>query len=579
MRYISTRGGRDGDEAISSAAAIIEGLAPDRGLYVPESIPGLFRGKGFGEGSRFDGFSGKPCAINQGKGFGEGSRFDGFSGKSCTINQRKSFEEGSHGDADMYHVPESIPGLFQGKGFGEGSLGGADMYQASALAAAPYKDVSKKVLGGFFTDFSDEELSGCVERAYDAKFDAQQIAPVVKTDKAYFLELWHGSTAAFKDMALSILPWLLTAAVRKEGETKEIAILTATSGDTGKAALAGFAGVPGTQIFVFYPKKGVSVIQERQMLTQTGGNVHVYGIRGNFDEAQTGVKNVFTDDAFAGDLDKRGIRLSSANSINIGRLVPQVAYYVNAYMKMVGSGELADGEQINICVPTGNFGNILAAWYAKQMGLPVARLICASNENRVLTDFINTGVYDARREFILTSSPSMDILVSSNLERLLWHLSGGDSERIRALMASLERDGVYDAGAGLKAALRDFHGGCAEMNVSHAALARLWREERYLIDTHTAVAYAVYLDYRAKTGDKTKTVIASTASPYKFAGNVADAIGVAAGADEFRTIENICEATGLPVPRGLLALDARPILHDTVIGREDIRSAISSALL
>ena len=490
IKYISTRG--DG-EAVSSSRAVVSGLAPDRGLYVPESIPPL------------------PAAPGE-------------------------------------------------------------------LAGAAFTEVAEKTLGAFLTDFSGEELAACAAAAYDDKFDTPDIAPIAKTDKAYFLELWHGSTAAFKDMALSILPWLLKEAARKEGEDKKIAILTATSGDTGKAALSGFADIPGTEIIVFYPKDGVSVVQERQMLTQGGGNTHVYGIRGNFDEAQTGVKNVFNDASFAKELADRGIRLSSANSINFGRLAPQIAYYVSAYAQLLARGEISESEKINICVPTGNFGNILSAWYAKQMGLPVARLICASNENKVLTDFINTGVYDTRRDFVLTTSPSMDILVSSNLERLLWHLSGGDSERIRALMAALDGDGIYDAGKDMREALREFHGGFAGMDVSHAALADLWREEGYLIDTHTAVAYAVYLDYRAGTGDTAKTVIASTASPFKFAGSVARSIGVHAGEDEFRTIENLSAATGLPVPKSLHALDKAPVLHDAVIEKTGVKAAVAAAL-
>ncbi|MDR3364668.1 MAG: threonine synthase [Clostridiales Family XIII bacterium] len=491
MQYISTKGD---SEPISAARAIIRGLAPDCGLYVPQALPPL------------------PC-------------------------------------------------------------------QPKELTGIPYKTVAEKILGAFFADFSKEELAVCADGAYDAKFDVPAIAPLAKTDKAYFLELWHGSTAAFKDMALSILPRLLAAAVRKEGEGKKIAILTATSGDTGKAALAGFADVPGTEIIVFYPKGGVSAIQERQMLTQAGGNTHVIGIRGNFDDAQAGVKAVFGDTAFAADLAAQNVRLSSANSINIGRLVPQVAYYVYAYARLLACGEIADGERINICVPTGNFGNILSAWYAKQMGLPVARLICASNENKVLTDFIATGVYDARREFILTSSPSMDILVSSNLERLLWHLSGGDGARIAALMNALGSEGVYDAGAAIKESLHEFHGGFADTAKAHSALAALWQEEKYLIDTHTAVAYSVYLDYLSQTGDRAKTVIASTASPYKFAGSVAGALGIAPGENEFRTIENLSAATGMPIPKGLRGLDAKPIRHTAVCGKADIKTAVSSVLL
>ena len=490
MKYKSTRGHK---EEISSAAAVIRGLAPDSGLYVPEHVPSL------------------PCSIKY-------------------------------------------------------------------LENLPYKDLAGKILGSFLTDFTEEELLFCAANAYDSKFDTGKITPVVKTENAYFLELWHGSTAAFKDMALSILPWLLKAALRKQGEDKKIVILTATSGDTGKAALSGFADVEGTEIIVFYPKDGVSVVQERQMITQEGRNVHVYGIRGNFDEAQRGVKTVFSDATFSDALAERGFRLSSANSINIGRLVPQIAYYIYAYAQLVARSELADGEKINICVPTGNFGNILSAWYAKQMGLPVSRLICASNENKILTDFINTGIYDTRREFILTSSPSMDILVSSNLERLLWHLLGEDSELIRELMASLDEGGVYDAGEGMRTALREFSGGYAGMEVSHSALAKLWYEEKYLIDTHTAVAYAVYLDYRQKTGDETKTLIASTASPYKFAGSVAGAIGADEGENEFMTIKNLSKITGLKTPDSLSRLEKLPVLQSAVIEKTEIKSAVAAAL-
>lgn len=509
MKYISTRGG---DIPVSGAAAIIRGLASDRGLYVPAELPRLDAGAAFGA------------------------------------------ESG-------------------------GAAGGiaADATERPVFGAG-YRAVARAVLGAFLPDYSEEEIRVCVDGAYDEKFDTPEIAPLVKTDKAYFLELWHGGTAAFKDMALSILPYLLKTAMRKEGEDKKVVILTATSGDTGKAALAGFADVPGTEIFVFYPKDGVSAVQERQMVTQTGANVHVYGIRGNFDDAQKGVKNVFNDAVFGEALAGRGLRLSSANSINIGRLVPQVAYYVYAYGKLLSDGEIQNGEAVNICVPTGNFGNILAAYYAKQIGVPIARLLCASNENKVLTDFLDTGVYDARREFILTSSPSMDILISSNLERLLWHLSGGDSEQIAYLMAGLERDGHYETGAGIKAGLRDFQGGFADMKKAHQSLARLCREEHYLIDTHTAVGYSVYLDDLAKTGDRTKTIIVSTASPYKFAGSVAASLGLPGEADEFAYMERIRAYTGAPIPAGLRGLEKKPALHTGVIGKDAIQSTVDFAL-
>jgi len=319
------------------------------------------------------------------------------------------------------------------------------------------------------------------------------------------------------------------------------------------------------------------------MVSQAGGNVHVFGLRGNFDDAQTGVKNVFQDQAFGAELAARGMRLSSANSINIGRLVPQVAYYVSAWARLVGGGEIEANTPINVCVPTGNFGNILAAFYARAVGVPIAKLICASNENNVLTDFLQTGVYDARREFKLTSSPSMDILVSSNLERLLWALTGGDAGAVRALMQSLDRDGHYDIGALMRPAEREvfetvFTGGFADMTKAHGALADLWRTDGYLIDTHTAVAYAVWRDYARESGDETKTIIASTASPYKFAGNVSRAIGLPPAADEFAAVEALHQATRVPIPECLQSLESLPILHDQVVGKEGIATAVAAAL-
>ena len=447
------------------------------------------------------------------------------------------------------------------------------------MVGLDYKAVATKVLSKFLTDFTEEELAYCVDGAYDDKFESKEIAPIKKTKQAYFLELFHGKTAAFKDMALSILPYLLKTAVEKTGEKKKIVILTATSGDTGKAALAGFADVEGTEIFVFYPKRGVSAVQERQMITQIGDNVHVYGIDGNFDDAQTGVKNIFNDEGFAKELSEKNIRLSSANSINIGRLVPQVAYYVNSYLKLRESGELGKNEGINVCVPTGNFGNILAAYYAKEMGVPIRKFICASNENKVLTDFINSGVYDAKRDFILTSSPSMDILISSNLERLLYHLAEGNSRQVASLMRSLDSEGFYEVSGRVKEGLSAFHGGCADMQTSHACLAKLYEEEGYLIDTHTAVGYSVYLDYVEKTGDYTKTIIASTASPYKFAGNVAKTLGLAEEPDEFAYIKEIFEMSKVPVPNGLKDLDKQPVLHDCVISKDAIKETIAGELI
>jgi threonine synthase len=452
-------------------------------------------------------------------------------------------------------------------------------YRFDSGGAVSYRDVAARVIGAFFDDYSSDELRHCIDGAYDSKFDSPAISPVVSTDKAHFLELYHGPTAAFKDMALTILPYLLTTAMRKEREDRKIVILVATSGDTGKAALEGFADVEGTEIFVFYPKDGVSEVQERQMITQTGDNTHVYAIEGNFDDAQTAVKSIFGDRAYETELEASGCRLSSANSINIGRLIPQVAYYYYAYAELVSRGAVRSGDPVNIVVPTGNFGNILAAWYAREAGLPVRRLVCASNENKVLTDFLKSGVYDANREFYVTSSPSMDILISSNLERLLWHLSGGNSAEIADYMRQLEKDRRYVVSEKVKAGMDALlWGGSASMADSHAAIGSLWESERYLMDTHTAVAYRVYLDYIKKTGDGTPAVIASTASAYKFADKVATAIGLGPEPDGFAYIGALNAATGVPVPVGLQGLDGREILHMGLVAPADMPAVIRADL-
>ena len=486
MKFRSTRGD---SEELRSAQAIIRGIAPDRGLYVPEEIP-------------------------------------------------------------------EMP------------------FDLSDMTDASYQELAKKVIGAFFTDYTEEELSACVEGAYDEKFDTAEIAPLVKAGNAWFLELYHGKTAAFKDMALSILPRLLTAAVRKEHNDDKICILTATSGDTGKAALEGFADVEGTEITVFYPNNGVSEVQERQMVTQTGGNTHVFAIRGNFDDAQTGVKNAFQDAELAAELKEHGVRFSSANSINIGRLVPQVVYYIWSYLQMVRQGAIKNGDKINVVVPTGNFGNILAAYYAKKMGLPVSMLICASNKNKVLTDFFHTGLYDTEREFYLTNSPSMDILISSNLERLLWHLSGGDPEEIKALMADLDKLHKYEVSDKIKEGLSEFYGGFADVEATNKAIGDMYRDNGYLIDTHTAVAYKVYEDYRSETGDDTPAVIVSTASPYKFAESVARSIGLEEQPDGFAYIREVEKETGVKVPEGLRDLDKKEILHEGVIDTDEIKQTV-----
>ena len=385
----------------------------------------------------------------------------------------------------------------------------------SELAGMDYRGVAYEVMKLLLTDFTEEELKGCIERAYGDNFDVKEIVPLHNADGAYLLELFHGPTIAFKDMALQILPHLMTTSMKKNREDKEVVILTATSGDTGKAAMAGFADVAGTRIMVFYPKDGVSSIQERQMVTQKGDNTRVVGIRGNFDDAQSEVKRIFGDAALRGEMAEKGFAFSSANSINIGRLVPQIVYYVFAYTRLLKDGVIREGEKINIVVPTGNFGNILAAYYASGMGLPVAKLLCASNSNKVLFDFFTTGTYDRNRDFILTSSPSMDILISSNLERLIYHISGNDSAATAALMKDLSEKGSYAITDQMKEGLSLFEGGYATEEETAAAIRRLYETDGYVIDPHTAVAVHVYDAYRSKTGDTTPAVIASTASPFK----------------------------------------------------------------
>ena len=439
-----------------------------------------------------------------------------------------------------------------------------------------YQEVAQGILHAFFQDYTEDEIKHCVEGAYDEKFESHEIVPVVSAAGAHFLELYHGKTAAFKDMALSILPYLLTTAMEKEGEKRKICILVATSGDTGKAALEGFADVPGTEIIIFYPNEGVSLVQERQMVTQEGKNTHVFSIRGNFDDAQTGVKKIFNDSAFAEELERINVKLSSANSINIGRLVPQVAYYVYGYLKLVSRGVIKVGEPVNVVVPTGNFGNILAAYYASKMGIPVNKFICASNKNRVLTDFITTGEYDIRRDFYVTNSPSMDILISSNLERLLFHLAEGDGNIIKELMTSLEKEKHYCVPNAIREGLKDFYGGFCTVEETNETIGRVYNEDHYLMDTHTAVAYKVYEDYKRETGDNTPTLIASTASSYKFADSVAKAIGLEEEKDEFAYIDKIAEITGIPVPKGLQDLKDKEILHDAVLGVGEMKTAVKS---
>ena len=425
-----------------------------------------------------------------------------------------------------------------------------------------YQETAYAVMKQFLTDFTEEELKTCIARAYDAKFDTEEIAPLAKVEDTYYLELFHGATIAFKDMALSILPHLLTTSAKKNQVKNEIVILTATSGDTGKAALAGFADVEGTKIIVFYPKNGVSKVQELQMTTQKGANTSVVAIHGNFDCAQSGVKAIFENKELAKEMDEAGYQFSSANSINIGRLVPQIVYYVYAYAKLLQNEEIVSGEEINVVVPTGNFGNILAAYFAKQMGIPIAKLICASNENKVLFDFFETGVYDKNREFILTISPSMDILISSNLERLIYLVAGCDAKKNAELMKALKEKGVYELTEDMKANLSDFAAGYATEAEVKAKIADVYAKTGYVMDTHTAVAASVYDTYEKESGDAKKTVIASTASPYKFARSVMTAIDERYDAlEEFDLIDTLEIISGVDIPKAIEEIQNAEILH------------------
>ena len=482
---------------------------------------------------------------------------------STPITASQAILRGFPQDGGLY-VPTAIPVLSTG---------------LSELAQMDYRGVAYEVMRLFLTDYTDEELKNCITNAYDSKFDTPEIAPLKKSGDAWYLELFHGPTIAFKDMALSILPHLMTTAARKNHIFNEIVILTATSGDTGKAALAGFADVPGTRIIVFYPKHGVSPIQEKQMVTQTGENTCVIGIEGNFDDAQSGVKAIFSDSELRGRMNAAGLQFSSANSINIGRLVPQIVYYVYAYSQLVKSGEIECGDEINITVPTGNFGNILAAYYAKQMGLPVRKLICASNSNKVLVDFFRTGTYDRNRKFILTMSPSMDILISSNLERLIYSLCGCDSEKCAAFMDNLKTDGKYTISDEMKAGLSGFASGFADEEETLEEIRAVYDRSHYVIDTHTAVASRVYRKYRGETGDERKTVIASTASPFKFSRSVMKAIGtIPEGADDLALADSLSALAGIQLPRAIEEIRSAPVRHRMVIETCDMKNTVEKVL-
>ncbi len=459
-------------------------------------------------------------------------------------------------------VPETIPSLDK---------------SIEELSRMDYKQVAYEVMKLYFTDFTEDELKSCIDKAYDSKFDTPEIAPLVYANDVYFLELFHGKTIAFKDMALSILPHLLTTSARKNNVKNEIVILTATSGDTGKAALAGFAGVEGTRIIVFYPKNGVSVIQEKQMVTQKEDNTFVVGITGNFDDAQTGVKKIFTNEALAKELDEKGFQFSSANSINVGRLVAQIAYYVFAYAKLVSEEKIKAGDKINFVVPTGNFGNILAAYYAKNMGLPIDKLICASNENKVLYDFFTTGEYDKNREFVLTSSPSMDILISSNLERLIYMIAGNDPEKNLELMKALSENGKYEITDEMKARLDSFVSGFATEEKTKAAIKKVYENTGYVIDTHTAVAYSVYEDNKDMDGNV--TVIASTASPFKFTRSVMSSIDSSyESMEDFALCDELSRIGNVQIPSAIEEIKTAPVIHKTVCDKEDMEKVVKGFL-
>lgn len=447
------------------------------------------------------------------------------------------------------------------------------------LAKMSYQETAYAVMSKFLTDFTEEELKNCIKNAYDSKFDTEEIAPLVQADGAYYLELFHGSTIAFKDMALSILPHLLTTSAKKNKVKNDIVILTATSGDTGKAALAGFADVKGTKIIVFYPKNGVSPIQEKQMVTQKGENTFVVGIHGNFDQAQTGVKKMFADQAFAAELDQAGYQFSSANSINVGRLVPQIVYYVYAYGKLLANGQIKEGEEINVVVPTGNFGNILAAYYAKNMGLPIHKLICASNDNKVLYDFFTTGTYDRNRDFILTTSPSMDILISSNLERLIYRIAGNDAVKNADFMKQLTTEGKYTITDEMRAKLQDFYGNFETEAETAETIRTLYENTGYVIDTHTAVAAGVYNKYKEETKDTTKTVIASTASPFKFTRSVMNAIDKKYDSlGDFELADELSKIGNVKIPNAIEEIRNAEVRHNTVCEVEDMPKVVRQFL-
>lgn len=488
-------------------------------------------------------------------------KYSSTRGNGVKLDSAQAIIQGLAADGGLF-VPDSMPKV--------------DAAFIASLGELSYEERAAKVLGLFLTDYTADEVKGCVARAYGSnKFDAAMRAPVKVFDDLGVLELWHGPTSAFKDMALQLLPQLMSTALKKTGEQDKVLILVATSGDTGKAALEGFCDVDQIKIMVFYPEGGVSRIQQLQMLTQEGANVNVTAVRGNFDDAQSGVKSIFGDKAFNEELGKKGVKLSSANSINWGRLVPQIVYYFSAYADLVKAGKIEAGDEINFTVPTGNFGDILAGFYAKCMGLPVHRLICASNANNVLTDFLRTGVYDRNRDFYKTITPSMDILISSNLERLLYHMTD-DKAKVAGWMQELSATGRYDIGAELLQKIQQtFWADWTSDADTKELIGRVYKDKHYVPDTHTAVAWKVAENYQQATGDDRYMVIASTASPYKFNGSVLEALGVdTAGLDEFAMLDRLQDLNDDPTPQGLASLRTKAQRHDGVCACDGMRQAV-----
>lgn len=483
------------------------------------------------------------------------------------VTSAQAIAQGISTDGGLF-VPSEIPEL--------------SLDEIKQIGGMRYSERAAFVFSKYLTDFTDAEINFCVENAYnDKKFATENIAEIAHLfDGTYMLELWHGPTCAFKDMALQVLPYLLTTSAKKIKLDKKIVILVATSGDTGKAALEGFKDIEATQILVFYPEDGVSAMQKKQMTTQEGENVGVCAIKGNFDDAQNGVKQIFTDNEIAKTLENNTMMFSSANSINWGRLAPQIIYYISTYAELVADEEISLGDKINIVVPTGNFGNILAAYYAKSMGMPVNKLICASNANNVLTDFINTGVYDRNRDFHSTISPSMDILISSNLERLLYHLCGENDIQIKEWFGELSAEGKYEVTDEVKNLLTDgFYAGCCDDNDTKQTIKSVFEKYSYTCDTHTAVAVKVYEDYKARTGDKTKTVIASTASPYKFSSSVLEALGgYNSSMDEFEMVNKLHEISGYEIPSELLGLKDKQIRFSKSIEKSNMKVFVLETL-